>query len=82
MRSVEPAVFVESKLIDVAILKNAISKSATSAEQLITWARAGSLMWMTFGLACCAIEMMRCQCRATMPSASALRLALRPGNPA
>ena len=30
----------------------------TSAENLITWARTGSLMWMTFGLACCAIEMM------------------------
>src|SRR4051812_11013846 len=28
-----------------------------SAEELITWARTGSLMWMTFGLACCAIEM-------------------------
>jgi NADH-quinone oxidoreductase subunit B len=31
----------------------------TSAENLITWARSGSLMWMTFGLACCAIEMMQ-----------------------
>jgi NADH-quinone oxidoreductase subunit B len=26
----------------------------TSAESLINWARTGSLMWMTFGLACCA----------------------------
>jgi NADH-quinone oxidoreductase B subunit len=26
---------------------------------LITWARTGSLMWMTFGLACCAVEMMQ-----------------------
>jgi NADH-quinone oxidoreductase subunit B len=25
----------------------------------ITWARTGSLMWMSFGLACCAIEMMQ-----------------------
>ena len=25
----------------------------------ITWARTGSLMWMTFGLACCAVEMMQ-----------------------
>jgi Ni,Fe-hydrogenase III small subunit len=31
----------------------------TSADSLITWARTGSLMWMTFGLACCAIEMMQ-----------------------
>jgi NADH-quinone oxidoreductase subunit B len=30
----------------------------TSVEDLITWARTGSLMWMTFGLACCAVEMM------------------------
>ena len=30
----------------------------TSADALITWARTGSLMWMTFGLACCAVEMM------------------------
>jgi NADH-quinone oxidoreductase subunit B len=31
----------------------------TSTDLLITWARTGSLMWMTFGLACCAIEMMQ-----------------------
>ena len=30
----------------------------TSAESLVNWARTGSLMWMTFGLACCAVEMM------------------------
>ena len=30
----------------------------TTADELIVWARTGSLMWMTFGLACCAIEMM------------------------
>ena len=30
----------------------------TSLEQAINWARQGSLWPMTFGIACCAIEMM------------------------
>jgi NADH-quinone oxidoreductase subunit B len=34
-----------------------------AADDVIHWARTGSLMWMTFGLACCAIEMMQ----ASMP---------------
>jgi NADH-quinone oxidoreductase subunit B len=30
----------------------------TSMEELVNWARTGSMFWMTFGLACCAVEMM------------------------
>ncbi len=29
----------------------------TATDEVINWARTGSLMWMQFGLACCAIEM-------------------------
>src|SRR5262245_31896797 len=43
---------VSSELSDKGFL-------VTAAEDLITWARTGSLMWMTFGLACCAVEMIQ-----------------------
>ena len=44
-----------------------------SADSLIAWARTGSLMWMQFGLACCAIEMMQM----SMPRYDAERVRLR-----
>ena len=40
----------------------------------ITWARTGSLMWMTFGLACCAVEMMQM----SMPRYDAERFGFAP----
>src|SRR5262245_5623418 len=46
----------------------------TTANELITWARTGSLMWMTFGLACCAVEMMQM----VMPRYDAERFGVAP----
>jgi NADH-quinone oxidoreductase subunit B len=44
------------------------------ADDLVNWARSGSLMWMTFGLACCAIEMMH----VAMPRYDAERFGVAP----
>ena len=46
----------------------------TSTEDLVQWARTGSLMWMTFGLACCAVEMMQM----SMPRYDAERFGFAP----
>jgi NADH-quinone oxidoreductase subunit B len=46
----------------------------TTADDLITWARTGSLMWMTFGLACCAVEMIHM----SMPRYDAERFGFAP----
>src|ERR1700689_3447865 len=45
-----------------------------NSEALITWARTGSLMWMTFGLACCAVEMIQ----VSMPRYDVERFGLAP----
>src|SRR5581483_5823671 len=50
----------------------------TTVDELINWARTGSLMWMTFGLACCAVEMMQ----ASMPRYDLERFGFAPrGSP-
>ena len=46
----------------------------TSSEALVNWARTGSLMWMTFGPACCAVEMMQ----ASMPRYDLERFGIAP----
>ncbi|MBN9070115.1 MAG: NADH-quinone oxidoreductase subunit B [Rhizobiales bacterium] len=50
----------------------------TSTEALINWARSGSLMFMTFGLACCAVEMIH----TSMPRYDSERFGVAPrGSP-
>ena len=46
----------------------------TNLDELITWSRTGSLMWLTFGLACCAFEMMH----ASMPRYDVERFGFAP----
>ena len=66
----DPYIFgqIQSEVSDKGFL-------VTSTEDLFTWARTGSLWWMTFGLACCAVEMIHVNMRATTLKGSAPRRA-------
>ena len=47
----------QAKLLELQQSLNEKGFMVTTTEDLVTWARTGSLWWMTFGLACCAVEM-------------------------
>ena len=48
---------VEDQEISLAGMNNK-GYILTTVNDVINWSRTGSLYWMTFGLACCAVEMM------------------------
>src|SRR6476469_9134018 len=52
-----PGDIEQKKLEELRQSLNEKGFMVTTAEDLFTWARTGSLWWMTFGLACCAVEM-------------------------
>jgi len=52
-----PGSVEESKFLEMRKELDERGFLVTTTEDLFTWARTGSLWWMTFGLACCAVEM-------------------------
>ncbi len=52
-----PGSVEESKFLEMRKELDERGFLVTTTEDLFTWARTGSLWWMTFGLACCAVDM-------------------------
>jgi len=61
--SFDPADFAKAERTDIDHLlkqKNSIEYVVSKLDDLVNWARRGSMWPMTFGLACCAVEMIHC----------------------
>ena len=71
-----PGAHLQGDVVTQAVSAELADKGflVTSSAAVINWARTGSLHWMTFGLACCAVEMMQM----SMPRYDAERFGFAP----